>query len=77
MCIIITSFFVFPAHCHNIYNTVIPCPLNTVVTVLVLKKKKRPVFACVNFFRVFIAEQMVILVSIRSPQLPCKHFLTF
>ena len=39
MCII-TSFFAFPANCHNIYNTVIPCPLNTVATVVVLKKKK-------------------------------------
>ena len=38
MCIIITSFFAFPANCHNIYNTVIPCPLNTVATVVVLKK---------------------------------------
>ena len=76
MCII-TSFFAFPANCHNIYNTVIPCPLNTVATAVVLKKNKKPVFASVNFFRVFIPEQMVILVSIRSPQLPCKHLLTF
>ena len=76
MCII-TSFFAFPANCHNIYNTVIPCPLNTVATAVVLKKNKKPVFACVNFFRVFIPEQMVILVSIRSPQLPCKHLLNF
>ena len=50
MCIIITSFFAFPANCHNIYNTVIPCPLNTVATVVVLKKKKKASFCLCKFF---------------------------
>ena len=74
MCII-TSFFAFPANSHNIYSTVIHCPLNTVTTAVVLKKNKTPAFACVIFFKAFISEQMVILVSIRSPQFPCNHFL--
>ena len=71
------NFGAFLATCHNIYNTSIPYPLNTVATVGMRKKNVNEVFACVNVFRVFIPEQMVKLVSNRPPQPPWKHLLTF
>ena len=71
------NFGAFSATCHNIYNTSIPYPLNTVATVGMRKKNVNEVFACVNVFRVFIPEQMVKLVSNRLPQPPWKPFLTF
>ena len=62
---------------NNIYSTYTPYPLNTLPTVVVRKKNEKPVFACVNVFRIFVPEQVVTLVSSRPPQLSYKHLLTF